>query len=170
MDATKTRLTNWSVKWKQAGAGSAFDFGGVDNVKPNIKIVTKDVKIGTTGAAVLGKRIVSLTGTVSAELREIDLTTLQKLMPWFTSGSIPLIPATVHKDMYDYAGLLTLHPDDLAADVLTQDLNLLKAVPTFTPMDGDGENDNFILAEWEFFPDRAQLPSLNYGYVGAVPA
>lgn len=168
LTVTRTRKTAYQILWKAAGAGSAYDFGGVDKITPNLTLMLEDIRVGTTGRVILGKRIVGLEGTISSELREADLTAAQKLSPWFTSGPLALSPATYNKDLYDYAGLLTLHPVDMGADV-TQDLNLLKAAPVWTPFSADGNTDNKITAEWFPFPDRTQLPVLNWGYMGTPP-
>lgn len=167
-DLTKTRLGNYDPSWTAAGAGSAFALGYVDRVTPDITIVTKEIKVGSIGNVVLGERIIAMTGVVRVECRELDLTAYQKLMPWYTSGSIPMIPSTIHKDLYDYAGLLTLHPTDVSGT--SQDLSLVKAVPLIMPMDRDGEADDQFIVDFHFFPDRAQLPTLVYGYIGPVPA
>lgn len=166
-DLTKTRLGNYDPSWTAAG-GSLWAMGFVDRVTPNITIVTKDIKVGSVGDVVLGKRIIAVTGTVRIEAREVDLTAYQKLMPWYSSGSIPLNPATIHKDLYDYAGLLTLHPTDVSGT--GQDLSLVKAVPLITPMDRNGNDDDRVIVDFHFFPDRTQLPTLVYGYVGPVPS
>jgi hypothetical protein len=166
-DPARLRLTNWSVKW------ATVDFGLVDRVTPNIELVTKEMKAGSIGDVKIGEWVIGLTGTITVELRELDVVTRQKLSPWWTTGSISLNPTTYHQDLYAYAALLTLHPLDVAAATHTQDLNLLKAVPKFKEMEGDGNESNKIVAEFEFYPDRTQLlattPLLVYGYIGDPP-
>lgn len=169
---TRLRLGNWDLRWTKAG-GVLHDFGAVDKVTPDIEIVTVPKKVGSVGDVELGEWIVALKGTIRAELREIDLTTLQKLMPWWTTGNISLIPATWHQDLYDYAGLLTLHPSDLPTATVTEDVHFLKAVPMFQPMARDGVAPDKLLATFKFYPDRAQLvagaPLLSYGHIGTAP-
>lgn len=162
-DITRTRVGNWDITW-----GSYF-VGGVDKVMPKMQLKTKPIKVGSVGDVVLGQRVIELAGSIDAELRERDLVALRALMPWYNSGgsphTLPIVPAAIHKDLYDYAANLRLHPTD-AADA-TQDINLAFAVPMLTPMSRDGVKDDFELASWIFFPDRAQLPTLYYGYIGA---
>jgi hypothetical protein len=160
----RTRLCDWDVTW------SSYSFGAVDKVTPDITIKTAPIKVGSVGDVELGSRVISVDGTVKVEMREIDLTALQGVMPWYTSGSIPLNPATVHEDMYSYAAILNLHPTDVASGTLTQDLNLLMAVPMIQMMEADGKTDGKVLVTFKFYPDRSQLPALVYGYVGAPPS
>lgn len=172
-DRTRLRLGNYDVSWTKAG-GSLVSFGLCDKITPDLELVTLPKKAGSIGDVALGEWIIDVRGTIKTELREIDLTTLQNLCPWYTSGSISLIPATWHKDVYDYAGLLTLHPNDIATATTTQDLNLLKAFPTFKPMARDGITPDKIEVTWRFFPDLSQLvstipPLLVYGYWGTPP-
>src|SRR3954468_14701573 len=150
-DASRRRFTAYDVKW-----GSVV-LGSVANVEPKIEMVTKPIQLGSLGDVDVGEWIVGLKGTIDMALEEIDLTQFQTLMPWYTSGSIPLMPTTWHKDLYAYAQALVLHPTDLPAATLTQDLTLLKALPKFTPPKRDSRNDEVLNVSWKFFPDRSQL-------------
>src|SRR5689334_5858058 len=163
MDLAKTRKGLYSVVW------NAFDFGAIDSVEPDIELDTDELMVGSVGKVVLGRRIIALTGTIKVVAREIDAALFQKLNPWWSSGPIGLTPATIHKDLYDYAQLLTIHPNDVDA-ATTEDINLLKAYPRFKPMKRDGVKDDLVEVEFEFFPDRAQIPALVYGYIGTPPA
>jgi hypothetical protein len=163
INLSRTRLGNWNVVW------DSYDFGAVDKVTPKIAYVTKSIAVGSMGDVPLGKRFIRPELKITIEAREIDLALLKKLMPWWTSGSIPLTPQTLHQDLYAYAKLLTLHPSDLAADNHEEDLNIVKAVPDFSPMERDGVADDKIIVEFEAFPDRAHFPDTVYGYVGPVP-
>lgn len=162
MNLSRTRLTNYTVTW------NSVDLGAVDEIGVELEIGTKEIKVGSVGDAILGERVINMSGQITVDAREIDLDQLQDLMPWFTSGSIPLLPGTVHKDLYDYAQLLRLHPIDQGATV-TQDLCFIKAVPVIGFPEADGEEDNVLTVTFKLFPDRAQLPSLVYGYVGNAP-
>ncbi|MGB7157120.1 MAG: hypothetical protein WBD40_03575 [Tepidisphaeraceae bacterium] len=167
-DVTRIRLGNYDLKW------GSYDFGLMDKVKPDIRMKTLPKKAGSIGDVELGEWIIGLEGTISGEVREIDVVTYQKLMPWWVSGDISLLPAVWHKDLYDYAAKLVLHPNDLPALTTTQDITLLKAVGMFVPAERDGGTPDKMMATFKFYPDRAQLVTsgsllLAYGYIGAGP-
>src|SRR5687768_11026314 len=110
---SNTRRTNHSVKW----LGSPYDLGFVDEVNPDIKIITEPIMVGTFGKVKLGDRIIQLDGQIHVDCREITEELIKKMMPWWSSGVVPLIPSTLNVDYYSYAALLTLHPEDKGADV-----------------------------------------------------
>lgn len=169
-DVTKARLGLYTVGWTAAGAGAAFDHGYVDKVTPILPLKLKPLKIGSLGDIKLGDRVIGIDDGAKIQVvcREIDLTFFQKMMPWYTSGSIPGKPATVNKDLYDYAGPLVVHPNDVSGT--TQDITVLKAVPLRDFMTRDGVADDSITVEYVIYPDRAQLPSVAaWFYVGAAP-
>jgi len=160
------RRTNYDTTWNGNSPGI------VDAVDPQLKLLLEPITAGTYGNVVLGRRIIALEGQVLVDYRECSLTQIQRFMPWYTSGSIPLTPTTLNKDMYDYAQLLTLHPRD-AADT-NQDTSLLKAVPVNAySIKRDGKSDDIWRVAYDFYPLRSALeatPSvLLYGYVGPVP-
>ena len=169
MDLTRTKLGDWNVTWNSVALGS------VDKVTPDLKLITKPIKVGTLGDIVVGERIIGLDGTVKVELREIDNTQLAALTPWQVSGqAIPMIPTGYHVDLYSYAQLLTLHPT-WATDTKT-DLNFTKAVPRIiNPGEKDGVKDDIIIVEFSFYPDRgssglaATPPVVTYGTIGTAP-
>jgi hypothetical protein len=179
MDLSRTGVSDYDVTW------GAYVFGAVDKVDPSgMKIKTKPIKVGTLGDIMIGERIIGLEGTLKIEIREVDQVTLKALVPWAaTAGqatpgsaavSIPIIPATFHKDRYDYALPLKLHPTHLASSDTSQDMVLLKAVGNFVYLgDRDGVKDNALAAEFMFFPNRSDLtaspPLVNYGYYGVAP-
>jgi hypothetical protein len=161
MDLTRTRVGNYDCTL------GAYAFGAVDNVKPTIEIVKKEIKVGTIGNVVLGDRLIGANVAVEIEAREIDPALIKKLCPWWTSGSIAFTPATAHIDFYTYAQVLNLHPTDVTGTA--EDLNFVKAVPIFNPMQRDGDKDDIVLAGFRIYPDRSVLPNLVYGYVGPIP-
>jgi len=166
-DFTRLRLGNYDCTW------NAVAMGAVDKVTPNLELITKEKKVGSLGNLVIGHWIIGLGGDITCEFREVDLTHFQKMMPWYVSGNIPLVPATWHKDLYDYAATLILHPNDLPAATLTQDVVLTKCVPMFKFPDRDGENPDKPAVKFMFYPDRSQLtvagaPVLSYGTFGNV--
>jgi hypothetical protein len=163
------KLGAWDVTW------GSFFAGAVDSVTPTIEMMLKEKRVGSLGPVDLGHWIMGLSGMIVTSHREITAEQYQALMPWWTSGSVPLLPQTFHKDLYDYAQLLKLHPNELSAGTTTLDLNLLKAVPKkVTPPDRNGDTPDVIKVEWAFYPDRSLLttgsPVLAYGYVGAPPS
>jgi hypothetical protein len=167
-DLTRLRMGNYDITW------ATNLLGATDKVEPKIDMVTKPIQIGSIGDVELGEWIIALKGTIDVELREIDLGQFQKLLPWYVSGSIPLMPTTWHKDLYSYAAPLILHPTDLPTATTTQDLTLLKALPKFNVQKRDGASFEILNVSFKFWPDRAQLinqasPLQIYGYVGAAP-
>lgn len=166
-DIARTRLTNQNVKW--GPLASQYNFGAIDRINVRSVITKKEIKVGSVGDIVLGHRVLGLDAAISFEAREIDLTFLQKVHPWWTSGAIGMLPATALKDLYDYAQLLTLHPNDLPDATVNQDRNYVKAVPLLESADRDGVNDDKDMVTFLIYPDRTQLPNRIYGYIGAVP-
>jgi hypothetical protein len=165
---SRTRLGDWDAVW------GSYSFGAVDKVTPDLSLKVKEIKVGTLGDVVLGMRIIALEGKIMIEAREIDATLMRKLLPWYSSGaSAPLTP-TLPADLYSYAALLTLHPTDIAAGTFDEDINILKAVPFFRPMERDGVADDKVLVTFGFFPNRAKAqaspPVLEWGFLGPVVA
>lgn len=173
-DLNRLQVSDYDVTW------GSYNVGFVDKVTPKLALKLKEIKVGTLGDIVIGKRIIGLEGTIEVECREIDVVAINGLMPWSggagnaspsTSGaSVPLVPAIYHKDLYDYALPLKLHPTHMGTNT-TQDLNLLKAVPHMSYLgDRDGVGDNKVMLEFEFFPDRTALtgtpPTPSYGTIG----
>jgi hypothetical protein len=171
MDPTKLRRTDWKPFW---GDSSPFDLGLQDEVAPKVQIVTAPIKAGTTGQFTLGKRMIDAMGQVTCQVRETTLNAFQKLTPWWSSGSIPIAPATPNIDFYQYAQLLKLHPADLILATVTEDLNFPKAVPMHAMnLTRNGNNDDVFLVTFDLYVDRAKLaadpPTIVIGYVGNVP-
>jgi hypothetical protein len=145
--------------------------GNVDGVTVDIDPVFDPVQVGSLGRRRVGKRIVELEGTITVELRDVDEPTIRSLIPWAPTGPdpIPMLPAGLNKDLYDYAQKLVLHPQS-AGTATTKDLTLLKAVPQIDWPDLNGEGDTVITVEFDLFPDRDALPeTTTYGYVGPEP-
>lgn len=167
-DVTKTRVGNYDVSWT-ANGGTSYAHGYVDDVGVDLKLLLQPIKVGSIGPAILGHRVRGLSedSKVTVECREIDLTHFQKMCPWFTTGSVALSPATINKDLYDYAGPLIVHPNDVTGT--TQDITLVKAVALRGFMSRNGDDDDVVVIEYRVYPDRAQLPTLVYGYIGAAP-
>jgi hypothetical protein len=169
IDLTKTILNNYVVSW--GASGSQYSFGAVDKVTLQLPLKTKPIKVGSMGDIELGQRVIGIAdgAKVQIEARQIDLTFLQKMHPWWSSGSIAKTPAAAQVDLYTYAQLLTLHPNDVAAGTFTQDVNLLKAVPMLSDEGRDGVGDGKDLVDFWIFPDRASFPTIVYGYYGTPP-
>ena len=167
---TRTRLGNYDVTW------NSIFLGSTDKVDPALKLMLEPIKVGSMGKAILGHRIVGLEGDLKIELREIDLTLMTAIqpfganttgvnIPWGTNnGSLLLSPAAINVDTYTLSHLLKLHPTDVANGI--EDINLAFAFPTWTPMNRNGEKFDLVLANFIFYPDRAQLPNKYYGYIG----
>jgi hypothetical protein len=167
MDYTpaNTRKGAWDVTWNSVAIGA------VDEVDPTgLMIKLDEIKVGSMGDTVLGRRIIGLEGVIKVQMREIVVANLQALMPWWSSGAIALNPAANNVDVYTYAELLNLHPQEEGASTAL-DINLLKVFPKIpVGWKRDGNNNELISIEFEPYPDRDQFPLKVYGYVGAVPA
>lgn len=162
IDVEATRVCDWHVF-----VNEVF-FGAVDQVNPDLMLKTKDIKVGTMGDVVLGKRLISVDGTVKVQAREIGLDKLKLAFPWWTEGTAA--PLFMPGDLYDHAVKLRLHPTDLPLTDRSQDLVLVKAAPLpGMKMPRDGEKDDVWEAEFVPFPDRARFPDKYYGYIGVDP-
>lgn len=168
MGSTNLRRTNWDPTWSSTALGLQ------NKVNPDLKLMLDPITTGTTGKVILGYRIVGLEGKVSIVVRETTLALIRKLAaPWWSSGLVPLVPSAINVDLYSYAALLTLHPHDLGAGTVTEDINLLKTVPVNAyHLERDGVKDDEWMVDFMVFPDRSLLeaspPTLVYGYIGAA--
>lgn len=163
-DVAQTRRFNWRVKWK------GVVLGYVDEVDPGIVLKFDPIMVGSVGKAKLGDRFVGLDAKCKIQLREINRAQIERLHPWGSGTSLAGTPP-INKDMYEYADVLNFHPTDLLDGDVTQDINILKAVPT-QPLSvkADGQKDNEWNSTWEFYPDRSKLPALVYFWVGPIAA
>jgi len=165
-DTTDLILSAYSVKW------NSNDLGWVDKVEPKIELITKEKKVGSLGDVAIGEWFVGLKGVVSIEFREPCLDLAQKLMPWWSSGVINMSPA-MSVDLYTYAQRLILHPREIAAGTLTNDLSFLKAVPHKPyQVNRDGNTPDVWALDFVLFPDLSKLATVGlvWGYVGDPPA
>jgi hypothetical protein len=169
-DVTYTpRRSAWDIKWHNIGLGTVY------GVKPDLKLILDPIKRGTTGKIILGHWIIGLEGSIKAALADVTRQQMEIACPWFAGvtgvDSVPLTPMTVNTNLYSYAQELILHPHDLPATSLKEDIHLIKAVPMQIPnMDRDGEKDDAFNTEFTFYPDLSRLqaspPVLVYGYIG----
>lgn len=131
----------------------------------------KELQVGEFGDIDVGAIIIGMNGLVKLELEQVKAATKQQLSPWWVSGVVPMTPAIRHKDLYDYAKPLILHP--VGTSGTAEDVSFLKAVPLWKPPKFDGKEFQIIEVEFRFFPDRALLATNGYptyGYHGAPPA
>lgn len=179
-DPSRFKVSNYDVLW------GSYPIGGVDKVTPDLKLVTKIIKIGTLGDVPIGERSIGLDGTIKVEAREVDLVQLKGVIPWSPAAgsatpgtaavSIPLISGVFHQDLYDLAKMLVVHPTHMLADT-SQDLTLLKATPIIVYHgERNGVADDMDLIEFRVYPLRtgsnslaSSPPMLNYGYIGPPP-
>lgn len=171
-NAFTPRNTNWDGVW------GTFNLGLVNEVDPDIKLVCEPITRGTTGKVELGDYAIATAGMVKFQIPDINPTLLTTLNPWMADGDGQvLMPATPNKDMYAYAQILNLHPHDIAAGTVTEDLNFVKAVPMSCiniKRDGQDPKKGIWEATFKLYPDRTKLfaspPKLVYGYLGAIPS
>jgi hypothetical protein len=165
IEIARTVVNNMDVMW------DAYAFGGNDKVTLQVPQKLKEIKVGSMGDLVLGHRVLGIENPkITVEVREIDLTFLQAIHPWWTSGAISVLPLAAQQDLYDYAAVLKLHPNHLPVGTVNQDRNYLKAVPMLSDASRDGVADGKDLVDFILYPDRSLFPIVSYGYIGAIPS
>jgi len=99
MSGTNTftpRKDAWDVTF------GGFNFGTMNKVDPSkLKMILEPIWRGTTGGpkVVLGHFIVGMEGQVDAEVMDVTLAAFQAAAPWWSTGSIPLLPETFNTDL-----------------------------------------------------------------------
>jgi len=58
VNVTRTRRTAWDVAW--GASGSQYDFGGADQVSPDLNLVLAPIQVGKVGGEVIGHCIIGL--------------------------------------------------------------------------------------------------------------
>ncbi len=135
------------------------DLGGVDDVKPNLKLIWEALKCGSTGDVKLDDvyRGISDDSHVSVIVREVQLALIRTLMPWAAvSGAFDLTPP-IGARMQQYAQQLTLHPRDKGSTT-TEDVLFWKAVPVqsfLLPRNGKDPDKWEII--FNVYPDLTKL-------------
>ncbi len=115
---------------------------------------------------VMGHRILGVGCTAKFKMRTITKARMALAFPWYTSGSIPLMPSSLGGDTYDDAVPVTFHPTDMGAST-AEDITLLKGYPTGPfKRASDGTKDDTIEMEYEFYPNRGDLPLFVVGHIG----
>lgn len=158
-------ILNYDCSWK------ATTLGYVKEVDPTgFKLMTKDVMVGKWGEVVVDKIVIGMAGSIKTTLEQVKVATVKQLCPWWTSGTVPLMPATRHQSLYALAGQLILHP--VGDGTTDNDFTFPKAFPIWAPAKADGKEYRVIEVEWLIFPDQSVLGSTNvpsYG-TGGPPA
>jgi len=159
-------LSNCSATWNSVDLGyiKSGDASG-------LQLKTKELVVGHFGDIPIGAIIIGMQGTLKLTLEQVKKESKQQLSPWWASGVVPMTPALRHKDLYDYAQVLVIHP--IGVSGTDEDISLLKAYPMWKPPKFDGKEFQEIEVEFMFWPDRALLATNNYptyGYFGAPPA
>lgn len=173
IDVTKTRLTGYQVKF--GTSGSQHDIGANESVAISAPRKRKPIILPSLGDVELGARIIGLDKPkVEVVMRQIDLTTIQKLCPWWSSGSVAWTPATLNiEEAAAYGKLLTIHPYDRISGTTTdQDVNFLCAVPEIEAPEHKGKEDSTWKVTFWCYPDPAQISGTGqkvYCYIGAAP-
>lgn len=165
-DPANTKVRTYSVGLGATVEG-ALDIGLVDDVELVESMDLKSIKNSRFGSVSLGMRNVGHQVRIKFILREIVLANLQRLMPWGSQGAGWHVAPPLGADLYSYAQVLVLHPDDV--DDTSEDIVAVKAAPiSGVNLKGNGEADSGIAFEFACFPDRDQLPEIVDVYVGAL--
>lgn len=151
------------------------DAGYVDNPEVTETPIKRPIKLSQLFEQRLGSRVVGVDLSLKLRFRQIKCLNLARAFPWFDgvagTNPIPLAPAALGEDLYQYAVPIVLHPRHLDAEDTDQDYTLLKCVPVGDhKRSGAGESDDAIEVEFEIYPDRDQLPAVVLGYIGQAPA
>lgn len=147
---------------------NAANVGWVDDLEFTVTLTTKERIVKQLHGQVMGHRLLGVAARAKMTLREMTPANLAKAFPWSDGSSpIPLMPTGLGQDLYQYAVPVTLHPRDVSG--AAEDITLLKGVciSGFT-LKPDGENEDGNPVEFVFYPDRAQLPNLVLGTLGAA--
>jgi len=136
--------------------------------EPEIDIATQDIKTSQTYDQVLGRWVTGFSCEFDVILKECTLERLVVAFPHFSdtlgTDPIPLVPATLGVDEYQYGEKLILHPRSKGSDT-KEDYVFSKAVPRFGKVANTAEG-RVIVIHFVIYPDRAQLPSIVIGYIG----
>ena len=154
----------YDVSWD---TGTPVDLGGVDDVKPNFKLVWEALKCGSTGDVKLDDvfRGLSDDSHISVIVREVQLTIIRKMVPWGgASGVINLCPP-IGTRLMQYAKQLTLHPRDMGA-VTTEDVEIWKTVPVQSfALPRNGKDPDKWEVIFNIYPDLTKLAAGTNAYM-----
>jgi hypothetical protein len=169
LDFSRIGKSMYDAIWTKAG-GSAYSMGGLDKVEPNMPMKLDPLKVGSLGDVKVDDEVIGLedNSMITTTCREVDAAFYKAMCPWYSTGSVSLVPAVPNTRLYQYAGVLTLHPRGDSGT--NNDINLLKAVPLRAFFTTDGKAQKIVTIQFSIYPDRSQLPNLVYGYVGSIPA
>lgn len=166
-NAAQMDLVGYSLSWK------TLTLGLVKDADPTgFKLKEAEKKIGKAGDIVVDRVVIGMEGTLKITLHQVNKTVIQQLCPWWTSGTVPLVPSTRYYSHYANAGALIMHPENAGVST-DEDITLVKAFPRLILPKGDGIAWREVQTEWEIYPDQTQLLTSNllvYGYYGAPPA
>ena len=153
---------------------SGSDAGYIDEPEVTLEADRSEIRLTQLHKQLLGTRIRGVKGRLRMRFRQIKAANLARAFPWFdgTPGTdpIPIAPATLGEDLYQYAVPIVLHPIRLDAEDTSHDYTFPKAVPSGSHRrSGSGDEDDYIEIEWDILPDRADLPDVVLGWIGSDP-
>lgn len=158
--------------------GGSIDLGLLDgevSFDPNVEVI--DVTAHQTGLVVQSQLITSVGGTVSLTLKEYSPARYREIFEAI-GGKVATTSVTgfgssmVGKNLLRTAKRLVLHPVYKAANDLTEDYTVWKAVPELGAITFSGETPNLLPLEFTAYIDNAQNSEVNvwaFGDITTIP-
>jgi hypothetical protein len=158
--------------------GGSIDLGLLDGdvtFDPTVEVL--DVTASQTGSVVLSQLITSVGGTVSLTLKEYSPSRYREIYEAIggkvaTTNIVGFGSEMIGKNLLATAKRLVLHPVYKAANDLTEDYTIFKAVPDLGAITFSGENPNTLPLEFTAFIDDSQNSAVNvwaFGDISTIP-
>ncbi len=176
IDVTESKVRTYDVFIETDG--SMVNVGWCEEPEASVEQDRREIALSQLHRQVLGQRLLGIKATAKATLKQHTLANQKRMFPWHSAGDVvPFAPAALGVDTYTYAKAVVFHPRDKGAGLAymatgegydnAEDWAFLKGVVVSpAQLSADGETEAQIPLEWEFYPDRAQLPDIVLGDVG----
>jgi len=158
-------MTDLKVRVYEVSVDDTY-VGFCDEPEVTVEKMLEPITLTQLHKQVMGHRILGVGAKAKFKIRTITKARMALAFPWYVSGSIPLMPTSLGGDTYDDAVPVTFHPTDMGVST-AEDITLLKGYPTGPfKRASDGTKDDAIEMEYEFYPDRGELPQFVIGTIG----
>lgn len=159
-------LTPMQVFWQPHGSTATYELGAtLGNVKISVALEKTELKADQTGTTPIDRRVSGAKFMVTTELAQVnDMELVSYIFPHAAfygtaaSGAIQFNNAVGQSDLA-VAGVLTLHPQNMAATAINHDWTFYVAAPTENSeiTFGPTEQSRFKV-EWGVYPDQSVTP------------